>query len=515
MPETPSRRKAWLRQAGLYLLLGLLFALTYTQSPLYTSNQNQYFLHGMARAGFGYLKQDWLANTLDPTPLFSAIVYLTYRITHQPLLFYLYYAILLGVYLFCLIGIADFLFDLCKSKTRLGLFLGLVFLVHSAALRFALSRTLGENWTYILEDGLADQRLLGPVFQPSAFGVLLVLSIYLFLKNKPILAVLAAALAATIHPTYLLGAAALTLAYMADSYRKEHRLSKILLIGATALLAVSPILVYVYSSFANTPPGPSAKAQEILVTYRIPFHAVVGRWFDLTAVVKILLVIWALWLIRKSRLFLILIIPTGIAFLLTVVQVLTHSNTLALLFPWRVSTFVVPLCVTLLLAASVTGLFERYPNWNTPGKKWMLVVSALLIGLSTLIGGARLVLDFQRQAADQDRAMMAFVGAHHSPDQYYLTPLDMQDFRLVTGSPVYVEFKSIPYQARDVLEWVRRIQNTDQFYKKADCAWIEKLHNIGLTHVIATPKLYNLECSDWTAIYQDQHYGVYVLNQSP
>jgi hypothetical protein len=88
----------------------------------------------------------------------------------------------------------------------------------------------------------------------------------------------------------------------------------------------------------------------------------------------------------------------------------------------------------------------------------------------------------------------------------------MQDFRLVTGSPVYVEFKSIPYQAPDVLEWARRIQNTDQFYKRADCDWLEKLRNMGLTPVIVTQKQYDLDCSDWTALYQDENYAVYQLN---
>jgi hypothetical protein len=292
----------------------------------------------------------------------------------------------------------------------------LVFLVHSAALRFAFSRVLGENWTYVLEDGFADQRLLGPVLQPSAFGVFLIFSVFLFLKGKPFLAVLFAALAATIHPTYLLSAAALTLTYMVISYCEDHNLRKSFILGAIAILAVGPILIYVYSSFANTPPIPSAKAQEILVNFRIPFHAVVARWFDWTAVVKILIVIWAAWLSRRTRLFLILIIPSGIALLLTIIQVLSQNNTLALLFPWRISTFILPLSLTVLVAIGVSRLFERFPNLNTKSEKWVLLVSYLIIGLTTMIGITRLTLDFQRQAAAPDRAMMAFVAAHHSPD---------------------------------------------------------------------------------------------------
>ena len=86
--------------------------------------------------------------------------------------------------------------------------------VHAAGLRFAFSRFIGINWAYVLEDGVADQRMLGPVFQPSTFGVLLVLSVFLFLDRKPLFAGLCAALAAIVHPTYLLASGMLTASYM-------------------------------------------------------------------------------------------------------------------------------------------------------------------------------------------------------------------------------------------------------------------------------------------------------------
>ena len=503
-------RATRLREAFLFVLLGLLFALAYTQSPLYTSNQNQYFLHGLANADYGYLNRDWLANTLDPTPIFSLLVEWTYRLTHLPALFYLYYAILLGLYLYCLVGIADELFDLRRSPQRFWLFIALLFLVHSAALRFGFAKTLGDSWAYILEDGVADQRLLGPVFQPSSFGVLLVVSVYLYLRKRPILAVLSAALAATVHPTYLLGAGALTLAYMLVTFLETRKLSQPMLLGGVALLAVAPIMFYVYSGFADTPPETTAKAQAILVNYRIPFHAVISRWLDLRVAVKLAIILTALFLVRKTRLFLVLLVPFIIAVVLTIVQALSKSNTLALIFPWRISTFLVPLSMAALLAITVTALFNRFPSWENGATKWVLAVSGVLIGLVVLIGIVRTVIDFQRQADAPDRPVMAYVAAHLLPDQFYMIPLEMQDFRLATGSPIYVEFKSIPYQDRDVLEWDRRIQTTDMFYKKADCGDIDKLAAIGVTHVIADYRLFNWEkCPAWEQVYQDPNYRVY------
>jgi hypothetical protein len=506
-----------MRKIALPVLLGLLFAIAYTQSPLYTSNQNQYFLHGLAQAGLGFLEQDWLANTLDPTPVFSMLVELTYRLFHQPVIFYCYYAFLLGIYLLAMLGIADELFQLRKSAARWLTFLALFFLIHSAALRFFFSRVLSDNWTYLLEDGVADQRLLGPVLQPSAFGVLLVVSIFLYLRKKLILAILAAILAATIHPTYLLSAAALTLTYLLGVYQAGagqslgRRLKQPFLLAMLALLAVFPILFYVYSSFGNTPPETSAQAQAILVNFRIPFHALPARWFDLTALFKIVLIASALILLRRTTIFPVLAIPALIAAILTLIQVFTGSNFLALLFPWRVTTFLVPLSTTLLLAAGVKRWFDRRNECETTGLLRIRATSYTLIGLVVLVGAIRLVLDFQRQASAPDRPVMAFASEQATSGQMYLIPLDMQDFRLVSGVPVYVEFKSIPYRDADVLEWERRIQLTDLFYKKGDCGSLDKLAAKGITHVIATPKLYDWKCEEWEAQYQDSKYAIYKI----
>src|SRR5262245_48475073 len=81
------------RQLGCFLVWALVFGLAYTQAPLYFSNQNQYFLHGMAQAGRGFLNEDWLAKTRDPTPAFSFLVMVVGHWLRE----YLFY----GLYLVC------------------------------------------------------------------------------------------------------------------------------------------------------------------------------------------------------------------------------------------------------------------------------------------------------------------------------------------------------------------------------------------------------------------------------
>ncbi|MBN2550449.1 MAG: hypothetical protein JXB15_14895 [Anaerolineales bacterium] len=492
-----------------FLGITLIFALAYTQSPLYTSNQNQYFLHGLARVGYGSLHLDWLANTLDPTPVFTTLVELTYRLFHLPEIHYLYYAFIMGIYAWSLIGIVETVYPVRRSNTIFLVFFALLIVAHSAGLRLALSRLLGTNWAYVLEDGLADQRLLGPVLQPSAFGAFLLLSIYLFLRGHAGWAVLSAALAATVHPTYLLSAAALTLSYMLITFMADRRLPRPAMLGAVALVAVLPILIYTYTSFAAPSPESSEQARHILVDYRIPHHALIDWWFDATAVVKIALVAVALLLIRRTQLLIIMLVCSLIAASLSLVQWLTQSDFLALIFPWRLSTFLVPLATALILGFAVTTVFMRFPDWMRRYEKIIRALCMAAILLALLAGGLRLWLDFARQQASEDRPVMAYLAAQGDPTAVYLIPVKMQDFRLAAQAPAYVDFKAIPYRAADVLEWRHRIELAEHFYKQKECAVLDEIAaQGGVTHVVLPAENFGMTCPQLTSLYRDDYYEV-------
>jgi len=493
-----------------FILWTALFSIAYAQSPLYTSNQNQYFLHGFASAGAGTLSDDWLANTLDPTPVFSLLVALTYRYLQIEAIFYVYYAILMGIYLFSLYGIAGTVFDLDSSSTKKLLFLALFITIHAAGLRFALSRIVGVNWTYILEDGVADQRMLGPVFQPSTFGVMLLLSLYLYLKQKPYLASLTAAFAAVLHPTYLLPAAILTLTYIGVDFVENHNLRQSFLIGLVALLAVTPMLLYAWNTFGGSSPETAAQAREILVEFRIPHHAKISEWFDATAIFKILLAVPGLILVRRSRLIYPLLILTLSAITLSALQVITDSDVLGLLFPWRSSIIILPVSTTLILAYLVVRLLEIPKIKTTYWQRFFVLLSAVLILIAILAGATRFVLDLDRKATQPERLVQQYVYAHNSSGDIYLIPVKMQDFRLAARAPAFIDFKSIPYKDSEVLEWHARHELADQFYKSLDCELLDSIVSKGkVTHVLLPQDVSPLGCPHLEEIYTDPYYRIY------
>jgi len=512
-------------RTGLYTLsLGVLFALAYAQSPLYTSNQNQYFLHGLAAAGYGYLRQDWLANTADPTPLFSKLVEWTYRLSHQEAIFYGYYAILMAIYLFSLLSIAQYTFTLPQSGQGL-LLTALLIVVHSAGLRFALARLVGVNWGYILEDGVADQRILGPVFQPSTFGVFLAGSIALFIRGKPYLAVGAAVLAAIVHPTYLLSAAALTSAYGLITLLEDGNLKRPIGLGLSASLMISPALYNTFVVFGSTSPEHTAQAQNILVNQRIPHHALVSWWFDATAAVKIVLVMMVLVTLfvrrppqgsPRARLGMVLLFTTLTAVILTLIQVLTRSTTLALLFPWRLSIFIVPISTTVLLGFTLQKILEKPSLQGKNTRRCLLVGSIALIFMAAVSGGLRFTIDLERKATAPERGVQAFISTHKRPNDVYLIPIKMQDFRLASGAPAFIDFKSIPYKDIEVLEWYQRLRLAEQFYKTRDCTLLEGMvADYGLTHVVWEASSAPLPCPFIQQIYGDEHYELYRITPIP
>lgn len=498
------------------ILWSLLFTMAYAQAPLYTSNQNQYFLHGLARAGYGYLQEDWLANTIDPTPVFSEIVYWSYQLFSWPPIFYLYFGILAGIYLYSLLGIADQLFGVGNPKTMRWVFLTALITSHSAALDYIFNRFLGLNWTNLFDGGVAGQRLLGVVLQPSTFGVLLLLSIYLFLRGKTWWSLLPLVLAPTIHPTYLLSAGILTSVYMGITLWKDGDWRKATLIGAIALVGVVPILVHTYTTFSPSELDDAMRARELMVDFRIPHHADPATWWHVTVVVKSALIAMAIFLSRGMRLFSLLLIPSLTAIALTLAQVITKSDTLALLFPWRVSTILVPISTSVLLAKFVHMSRARFAPLTRKGAKRIKYVYLLLVMVLALLGTLKSTFNWYQKENRSSQEMMTYVVENRSAGQVYLVPLNMQDFRLETGVPVLVEFKSIPYYDLELLEWYRRVTLAGKLYrapmKRMGCSTLAELAAEGVTHVVLPYDHTVKNCSALERQYQDWHYEVFKLS---
>lgn len=512
VPEPPRSWPARTRSLAAGLLAALAFGLAYSQAPLYTSNQNQYFLHGAARAGLGFLHQDWLANTADPTPVFSWLVEATYRLL-PPAAFHLEYLALLAVYLAAACLIADSVWPLRASRLRPLVFLALLTLLHSAALRQLQSQLLGAAWEYQWDGGLAGQRVLGSVLQPSVFGVFLLLSAALYVRGRPAWACALAALAACVHPTYLLSAALLVLAYGALEWRRTRRLLAGVRIGLLALLIVLPILVYILVILGPTSPDLLAEAQRVLVEERIPHHTLPRLWLDASSAAQLASFAVAVLLARRASISrLMALVGLGSA-LLTAVQFATGSDMLALLFPWRISAVLVPASTALLAGWATNCLTPVIERRGARAQRATGLLSMTVIVLLAAAGVLAFALLRSQQAANPARGVMAYVKAHAATGDVYLVPARLQEFRLATGAPIVVDFKSIPYRDVDVLEWRDRLRLVDFVYREepldVNCALLDDAaQRYDATHVVLDQDLLDLTCPQLLQVFRDDFYAL-------
>ncbi len=230
--------------------------------------------------------------------------------------------------------------------------------------------------------------------------------------------------------------------------------------------------------------------------------------------------------------------------MLTLLQAATGSDTLALLFPWRISAVLVPVSTTIVLS--------RLVAWSGPrldGLPARLASAAAVTGLvvaGVWISAAGLAF----QSGGEEIPVMEFVTQTRMPgDVYYLPvdlsvkktrgslstdfqplsfkrrdkrgiPVDLQRFRLTTGAPIFVDFKAIPYKDVEVIAWRDRIRITQTVKQLLSKGWIWQvkvltlLRNQGVTHLILPVDAGEMGWG-WEQVYADEHYRVYRMSAVP
>jgi len=503
-PAAPVRQSHLLEA----LLLAIAFAAAHTQSPLYYSNQNQYFVHGLANGGHVNLSHDWLANTTDPTPVFSALVALGYRVLGEWSFQAAYFLLLMGYFL-SMRWLVAALPGMPHSRGFRLVWAAAFIAAHAAVLRVLSVKLEGVDYPWFAQAGVAGQYVLGPGLQPSAFGVLLIAGLAAFANRRTVLACGLVGAACAFHSTYMLSAASLVLGFLVVMFREDDDAGPQAMWGLlAATVFVAPVAAYTLFTFGPHDPASFEAAQHILTEVRIPHHCSIERWFDRVAGVQLAWAGLGLALLCHSRLFLVILIAAGIGLGGTLIQYDNESPTLALMFPWRITVVLVPLATAVIAAKLVARL---------PDKPWVGWVGGVGVAVFAVGGVWVTVEQVGYRAGVDETPLYDFVRANSEPTQVYLLPVrfpapsnrkgamsasftppprqnsdliavDLQRFRLHAGTPIYVDFKSMPYMENEVLEWQRRMWQCEKWYA-SDWAAPERLQELRaqkITHVVTS-----------------------------
>ncbi len=492
--------QSYLRIAALFTAC-LLFAGAYYQWPLFSQNQNTYFLIGLARAGYGYLSSDWLSQQTDIVPAFSAMVSLVHSLgSHW--MFYALHGVITTLYALSLFTMTVRSSGSAWRPLQAAVFFALLTLVHSAWILnpfFNLLPRLSPVIVFIRQfadsstNGLAGQYILGRMLQPSAFGMLFLTSLALFIHGKEYVATLCVVVAAMIHTSLILHAGILIADYM-TVLMSEKRVGRAVKIGTLALALILPIVLYVghHFVFSDTRAIHSV-AQAISAEVRQPHHANISVRFSGWSCVQFAILAAGLVLSRQcKRLFMVLLLCTITATGLTLVQVVSGSLALALLFPWRTSTWLVPACTAIVLGnvsifAGTIVKMVPVPQIRRFTRTSVVLLSITVLGGLCLLGLRKTILQAR---ADLDHGtVISYAKMHAARDQTYLVPLNLERFRLAAGVPIFVDWKSHPFRSSEIIEWYDRVRLARAFYEAKNSGdAIVALTNIRerarVTHVI-------------------------------
>jgi hypothetical protein len=236
-------------------------------------------------------------------------------------------------------------------------------------------------------------------------------------------------------------------------------------------------------------------------------------------------------------------VPFVLGAALTVLQTVTQSNSLALLFPWRISSVLTPIAVTVILTRLVA--LPSLPLNNIGIRMASIGILVCLAATGVWISVARLAF----RSPDEELPVMAFVSESKAKGDVYfipvpdpdkrsnsrgslsgdfippmektqdsrLVPVGLQRFRLHTGAPLFVDFKSIPYKDVDVIEWLERVRFAKKVWDDIEAGNLAQaaaeLRGRGVTHVVR-PRGARLEGNWATMVYEDGDYRIYRLRDS-
>lgn len=445
------------------LLLITSFILSFSTRPLYTANQNSYFLKIIADTKEPQLKQDFYYNTTNQNGIFMIVHTWLVNIFSEKI-FYLINYILLAIYFLSLLTIGEVIGKI-KRYTREFFLLGLfIIIIHSQLIRH-LAILLKINIMAFLTEGVAQQYAIGHAFQPSTYAILYFASIAMVLKNKPIPAVLLAFIPGFFHPTYLFFSIALIPIYFFITRNQNKWLSGTYMISFYLLFILGIILLKNYVDFNIVNGNLIDQTGNVITTkIRTPQHFDFFYWFNKESFFKILLIIFGTFLIIKEKLFKIIAPLTIIFGSATILFVALNSQTLNLLTPYRISIILVPLS-TLIILSKIVGnkiMVERVYLRNFLGN-----ICIFFILFSSFYGIKFVENSFIKY---NDREIVYYWAKfNNTGDKVFLIPPDWEEFTMYSLKPTYVNWKFNPVKATDVTDWYVRVNKANSFYENPSC----------------------------------------------
>jgi hypothetical protein len=253
-----------------------------------------------------------------------------------------------------------------------------------------------------------------------------------------------------LHPTYLAPLAVALLGFAVADLVTSRTIRRFGWYAGAGIAAVAVVLAtnpVARRSLTDDVGGP----QRYLAFERIPHHTLVSHWDPHDAFLAVIVLAGAgltVWLTRAWWAAIVISACLTVAAVTALIVEATRSVALAMMFPWRITVFLVPIVILTGMVWLLRLIAERLEHVSA-----VLMPVAACMSLVCLGVGTYLTVHAVNPAAQSPvRAVRAA-----RPAGVGLIPLDLANVRLNAPAAVYVDRKSHPYTPPDLAEWQRRI----------------------------------------------------------
>ena len=428
------------KEIFLYLILSILFAITIQQFPFFKGN-SLHLLHAIKDFDTNKLQNDWIANQTNHLPVFAYLNNIFLQVFPVKILHVIHFSLLVICSLF--------IFLICRNEFQNLNRTSLLFLW------FSIFMLIYHEHSFF--GGLAGQDIINEGYQPASFGVLFYCGIYLFLIRKYFFAILFICLSASFHPSYVLHSGLLSFGFCFYLLLvKEFKLLLRLIIYY--IILILPITLYIILNFLLLDKELIQMGQNILVE-RIPHHALIKNWFSSKDFFSILIYLISLITIYKNKkIFIPLTIFGFSSILLSILQFLTESNTLALAFPWRASVFLMPLSSMIIISFLLNKFLLSKKNINLFSLSLFIIFFLFFFAKNHFIKN-------DNQKFYSKLELVNEINVNYDSIERILIPINIQYIRMNTGLPIFIDWKHHAFKYDEIIMWKKRIDLAQKFYQ--------------------------------------------------
>lgn len=427
---------------NLSLILTGLFLLTFSQQVLFKENHALlvYALKNLEL--FKNLNNDFVADFTNHVPIYTGLIFFLTKYFSIKSIYFLHY-FLLFICTFSIFKILDKIFNF--ENLEVIFWFSLYFIVFHENSFFA---------------GVAGQSVINQTLQPSSFGVFFFVSLAFYLNSHLLLSILCLCIAVYFHPTYLIHSIFFMLGYsVLDLRNKSYK--KIFKQNLIFILFIIPVVIFLYRNFIIEDTLINNFAQKILVEERIPHHANISHWFSYKDLISILIIFIGLFFIRKNKsLFIVLSSITFVSLLISFIQFYFGNYFIALLFPWRSSIFIIPITSMIILSI----LIKKTTFKNIMGYK--SVIFFFIIIFSVFSFKSFFTEEKYNKKLRDKNDLFSLINKNKI--DLLITPIYLEDIRLNTSTPIFVNWKFHAFKNDEIIEWYKRVKIINEFYSASN-----------------------------------------------